>query len=203
MDKAYYREIDIIKGVAILLVILGHSFCSYPFDLGRQCPEKLIEFVRSFQMPLFFMASGFLFSWRGSFSDFARNKVKRLLLPYLAFGFATLVLRICFGSVTHSGKIDIVSGLIKVATGGYYWFLYALFLIMLLMRFVKKPAGWAVIALSSIIVCMFTTIQEVPIFTLGRSIYYSFFFVCGIAIKEFYSCILLKINNIKLLWGGY
>jgi len=191
MDKIYYKEIDIIKGIAILLVILGHSFCSFPFDLGKQCPKELIEIVRSFQMPLFFMASGFLFSWRGSFLDFAKNKVKRLLIPYLAFGIASLILRISFSSITHSGRIDILTGLETIVTGGFYWFLYALLLIMLIMRFVNKPAGWAIIALFSIIVCLFTNIQEISIFTLGRSAYYLFFFVCGIAIKASYPHILL------------
>lgn len=63
-EKTYYQEIDIVKGIAILLVILGHSFCSHPLNLAEKLP-LLGEVVRSFQMPLFFVASGFLFSTRG------------------------------------------------------------------------------------------------------------------------------------------
>ena len=53
--KKYYPELDIVKGIAILLVILGHSFCSFPFDLNAQLPPVLGKIVRSFQMPLFFI----------------------------------------------------------------------------------------------------------------------------------------------------
>ncbi len=200
MEREYYREIDIIKGIAILLVILGHSFCNFPFDLGRQCPRLLIEIVCAFQLPLFFMASGFLFSWHGTFGDFAKNKVKRLLIPYLAFGITSLVLRICFNSITHSGELSIIQGIEKIVTGAFYWFLYALLLIMIIMRFVKKPAGWAIIALSSIIVGLFTTIQEdISIFTIGRSVYFIFFFICGILIKVLYPRVL---QLFKQPWRG-
>jgi len=201
MEREYYKEIDIIKGIAILLVILGHSFCNFPFDLGSQCPQELIEVVRSFQMPLFFMASGFLFSWRGTFLDFVKNKARRLLIPYLVFGIVSLVLKISFSSITRSGEIDVLTGLIKIITGVSYWFLYSLSLIMLVMRFAKKSAIRAILALLSMIICLVTNVQDISIFTLGRSVYYLFFFVCGIIIKELYPLILLLFES--PMRGGY
>lgn len=51
--KTYFPEVDVVKGIAILLVILGHSFCQYPVNIGGYFPV-LASVVRSFQMPLFF-----------------------------------------------------------------------------------------------------------------------------------------------------
>ncbi len=33
MSKKYYEEIDILKGIAITLVVLGHSVIVYPINL--------------------------------------------------------------------------------------------------------------------------------------------------------------------------
>ena len=31
--KKYFEEVDVLKGIAILLVLLGHSFILYPINL--------------------------------------------------------------------------------------------------------------------------------------------------------------------------
>ena len=45
-----YEHIDIARGVAILLVVLGHSCLTVENSLNR--------FILSFHMPLFFFLSG-------------------------------------------------------------------------------------------------------------------------------------------------
>ena len=44
--------IDLAKGIAILCVIIGHTFSAY--DQGN----ILVQFIYSFHMPLFFILSG-------------------------------------------------------------------------------------------------------------------------------------------------
>lgn len=110
----YYREIDILKGIAILLVIWGHCFCSHPINIGSQLP-LLGDVVRSFQMPLFFVASGFLFSTKGGFSKFIHKKATRLVVPYLSFGILSVCLRFIFSSITNGGDITWGGGVTKVA----------------------------------------------------------------------------------------
>ncbi|MDD4248349.1 MAG: acyltransferase family protein [Methanosarcina sp.] len=72
------RWIDTLKGIAIILVVVGHL--SIYDDLGL--------YIYSFHMPLFFFISGYLFNMK-KYKDvpmkFLQNKAKTLLLPYLSF----------------------------------------------------------------------------------------------------------------------
>ena len=70
--------IDFAKGVAIILVVLGHAL-KYGSDLWR--------FIFVFHMPFFFVMAGFLLNlnkWGGAenFKAFASKLFKRLLVPY-------------------------------------------------------------------------------------------------------------------------
>lgn len=195
MKQIYFEEVDIAKGVAILLVILGHSFCTYPFDLNGQFP-LLAAIVRSFQMPLFFVASGFLFSATDGFGEFLQKKASRLVIPYLAFGLLTVILRMLFGAFTHSGAIDIGEGLTAIATGQYYWFLYTLLLLLIAARLIKSRIILSAVALLSVIICLYTDIQQISIFTFGRTVYFFFFFACGILLRKWYPWITER------RWGG-
>ena len=51
--KKYYPELDIVKGIAILLVILGHSFCTFPFDLMHSCRQYLARSCGHFRCRCF------------------------------------------------------------------------------------------------------------------------------------------------------
>lgn len=71
-------EIDIMKGITILCVMLGHTYW---------LPDMARTLIHSFHMPLFFLVSGFFaktFSdFSGSNKDFLRKNAKQLLIPYL------------------------------------------------------------------------------------------------------------------------
>ena len=68
--------VDVAKGIAILSVIVGHTFSAY--DPG----SLLNRFIYSFHMPLFFILSGFFYRPQDFKTAFGR-KVKNLLVPYL------------------------------------------------------------------------------------------------------------------------
>ncbi len=71
---------DALKGVGIVLVVLGHSY---------YLPEVIHQYIYSFHMPLFFMISGYL--TRGetyeehSFLEIVLKKAKAYMLPYFLF----------------------------------------------------------------------------------------------------------------------
>lgn len=73
MKKAYYPELDVIKGIAILLIILGHSLCEFPVNIGEQL-SAVIPYVDGFSLAIFFVASGFLFSTKDSWGVFLKKK---------------------------------------------------------------------------------------------------------------------------------
>lgn len=111
-------SLDVLKGIAILLVVLGHVFRTSL----RGAPSLVEDMIYSVHMPLFVLVSGYLatrpLDWtpRGILR-FWRGKVLRLLLP------------LCFiaevAQVAMEGRLDLP---LRSMVGGY-WFTYALFLI--------------------------------------------------------------------------
>lgn len=192
-DKIYYPELDVIKGIAILLIILGHSLCEFPINIGEQL-KVVIPYVNGFSLAIFFVASGFLFSTKDSWSVFLKKKGLRLLLPYVSFCIITILLRFVFAPFTHSGAPSVTDALIRLLTGGYYWFLYALFLIMVMCRLIKNNTALLVVAL----ICL--ALSAIDIKATGvvkRCINFIPFFIWGYYIKIYYKSILKCIANTR------
>lgn len=60
MDKKKYKEIDIMRGIAIILVIVGHAIIVHPINLHEIYWCKfMFEWISSVHMPMFFIISGF------------------------------------------------------------------------------------------------------------------------------------------------
>ena len=82
MDRK--RGLDIAKGIAIIFVIMGHSYSALNENL-------VLYYIESFHMPFFFIVSGILYKdgtkkSETFLSDFG-NKVKKFLIPYFVFEF--------------------------------------------------------------------------------------------------------------------
>lgn len=95
--KGRIPELDIIKFFGILLVVFGHVTRMYtPIGLITPLESSSVlalttSIIYSFHMPLFVFVSGMTFgvtckkkSYQ-DFTSFARNKVKRLMIPYFVF----------------------------------------------------------------------------------------------------------------------
>lgn len=76
VDSNRIVSFDILKGVGILLVILGHI----------QIPYMLKTVIYSFHMPLFFFVSGCFFR-PISLREFLNKKTRQLLIPWAFFAF--------------------------------------------------------------------------------------------------------------------
>ena len=121
--KAYegrIRYIDLLKGIGIILMVLGHMHYSYMFE----------KFVFGFHMPLFFCISGYLYKRPSSIKKYISKKVYSLLIPYFVFG---LLYSFIVGALY--GKDVFLSGLGGVLYKTTYdmpiesalWFLPAMF----------------------------------------------------------------------------
>lgn len=75
MGRERKIEFDILKGISILLVIIGHSRCVSP----------IYEFFNSFHVPLFFCISGYFFSLKGSVGGIF--KMLQAVAATIRFGF--------------------------------------------------------------------------------------------------------------------
>ncbi len=86
--------IDVARGIAILLVVGGHSIHISSAVSGHEVYALANRAIYSFHMPFFFLLSGYLFGRRNQMarplSALLVTNVKRLVLPYWGTCFAVL-----------------------------------------------------------------------------------------------------------------
>ena len=95
--------IDSWRGILIFLVVIGHVVgMSYHFvNIEDQRVLSLIyKFIYSFHMPAFFFLSGMTWEEKSdSLLTFLSKKTKRLVVPYLVWGFISACIYILFSSI--------------------------------------------------------------------------------------------------------
>ncbi|HKM03973.1 MAG TPA: acyltransferase [Lachnospiraceae bacterium] len=134
--KKHLEEIDILRGIAIVMVILYHSIIVFPIDLLEivWC-KTLHDFLWLMEMPLFFIVSGFCFSYKGNYKQYIWKKVKRILIPHFVFCAIDLLPRIIPNNLVHE-KTTLQEGLKNLLLyGGTDWFLWTLFLVVAIFPF--------------------------------------------------------------------
>ncbi len=136
MGKERNRALDIAKGIAIILVVIGHAV---PDSTTRQGISSgglalLHSLIYSFHMPLFFLISGYFVDTLSE--KFTRKqqiwkKFQRLMVPYIFVGLAYMPCKLLLSQFAN--KPFELSNLWKMVIGvnpdGELWFLYSLFVI--------------------------------------------------------------------------
>ncbi len=159
--------LDIAKGIAIVLVILGHIYNENPIKI----------WLYSFHLPLFFFISGCLLSSKNvtnvNMGKIIRDKVRSLIIPYFSF---SIIITCLWGIETYLTKrTDLTMGsiennLISVITFRgieALWFLPCLFAIEIIFIFFIKHLIHKEIIISTIII-----ISLLPFVKLSNNIYY-------------------------------
>lgn len=126
--------LDITKGVAILLVILGHSI-QYGMGEGYEgyWENPLFRFIYSFHMPLFMLISGYLF-WhsyqkRGG-KVVVANRFKTLLYPIFFYEIALCLI--------YRFDYTISLGIISSWSLWFFWAILNATVVGVLMFFARK-----------------------------------------------------------------
>lgn len=82
-NKTRIEWIDIAKGIAIILVVLGHS----------SIPNSISNFIWAFHMPLFFIASGLVTHFpKNTLREFAFHRLRTLMLPFVIYSLIVISL---------------------------------------------------------------------------------------------------------------
>lgn len=127
------HSIDLLKGFAIMLVILGHI---------PQAQPEVKYWLYSFHIPLFFACSGMVIVPRKyTYEEFVRRRFRGIVLPYFVLGVSLYLLTfvVSTAQATQTGEVlpafQVTSILKSLLLGNrlhwdYYsmWFLCALFL---------------------------------------------------------------------------
>ena len=190
--------LSIIQGWAILLVVIGHvNAFTYNAD-GEIYPlgNFIQTFCYSFHMPLFmFVSGGLLYFSRLSkgwaTGELYKDKLKRLLIPYIAFTIIGFCIKIPMSAFTKRG-IDATPGgfinaLFDPANGplNELWFIGTLMWLMLmypLYKMMLKSAWTEVILLTMTLIPFIIDVHPKfnGWFNLRDVSQYAFFFVGGI-----------------------
>lgn len=115
------KWLDIAKGIAIILMVLGHT----------SIPDICSRFIFAFHMPLFFIASGWTTHWETrKFGVFIMRKSQSIMVPFIGYSVVVLILQI----VTGSGNLF---GWIKYGWQGYaLWFVPVLYIASIICRLI-------------------------------------------------------------------
>lgn len=116
-------QIDIIKGISIVLVLWGHMIQNLSSG-DSYYNDWIFRTIYSFHMPLFALISGYLFypsQQRRNFLEAVRSRVTGLLVPIMTWTTLDWILR----SVLHR-KIAVVEWK-NIFTGNMLWFLWSIF----------------------------------------------------------------------------
>ena len=126
--------LDIMKGISIFLVILGHSIqygskISY-VENDLFFADSIFKLIYSFHMPLFAMLSGYLFFYtikKRTPKELLINRIKMLILPIICWGTIDFLIRILTGELNGVGIIWWIKRYI-LTLFGTLWFLWAILL---------------------------------------------------------------------------
>ena len=134
--------IDFIKGVAILLVLVGHAiqYCygAEYFLQGAYYCNPIFKFIYTFHMPLFVAVSGYLLQQTLTHRtelEVAKRRLRQLGLPILSFG----VLAFAIKWAVHP-TFDIIGCAKELLSTivGNLWFLWALLYNQLLLLLIRR-----------------------------------------------------------------
>ena len=160
--KQRHVYIDRTKGLAILLVVIGHLVAREAPLGGAHWYLVLKHRIYDFHMPLFMAVSGLVYglTWRAAptlAADFAeaRRRAQRLLPSYLLFGLLIFVGKLAVqalgGRVDNAvqGPQDLLDLVLQpgVSFTSFLWYVYALALLYLAFPPALRAAGGRVWAL--------------------------------------------------------
>lgn len=133
--------IDIAKGIAIILMVIGHS----------SLPTMINRWIFAFHMPLFFIVSGWTTNWeKYTLRSFIQRRLNSLILPFFVYSSIVLVVHVIYGWMSFDEFIY------KGWGDGYaLWFIPVLFLSSLMAKLLydlKVKLGGAIFMLCLIMI---------------------------------------------------
>lgn len=172
-DILRIKWVDNAKGIAIILVVMGHVFTT----------PLLHGLIYSVHLPLFFFLSGLFVSksFAAGFKYFVYRRFKTIIVPYIAFSMINILY---FDALSYISGIDfleaplnkrVIGTLFGLRIGwngcfGYLWFLPLIFSSQLLLYPVFKLKG---IMTQIMVVCMYLFLGLVYAFLIRNYAFWS------------------------------
>ncbi len=190
------KWIDVLKGFAILCVVMGHTLDGV---LGKglytSAEDVLIrayDFIYVFHMPLFMLVSGYIFfkvyvREDGIRTEKLRRQIMNLLCLYFLFSLLYGLLKFGLSAFVSSdvGLSDIL--LIPIRPIGPYWYLYTMILFYLLFSFeaVRRINSCFLLILLFALSTVSKMFDIDGFFAINRVLFLAFFFLMGKIIVDY------------------
>ena len=185
--QSYSKErelwIDILRGLGILFVILGH--CSPPFN----------KLIYGFHMPLFFLLSGYLYHGPHKI----QYHLRRYIIPYFVMCGINLLIVIAITVGRHSDTSNIkkyIAGILYsrgttewLPNCSPLWFLTCIFLTLVIMDFIYRLKNNCLIVAVCLLcgtlsgIMSYTEMPKMP-WNLDTALMAVFFMCLGLKIRE-------------------
>jgi fucose 4-O-acetylase-like acetyltransferase len=199
--RQYSDSIFVAKGIAIILVVVGH----YQPKHGPPYWYWLHDFIYTFHMPLFMFLSGFLFAASDpinsvlQYKNFIKNKAKRILVPFITLTIIIFILKFIgemhyqlLYPISYKSFFDIFLNPID-SFAPILWFLYVLFEIFLIVPLIYFIVKKDIYALGCCFLLLFLPWSD--LFMIGSLLFYLPIFIMGLV---FFRQTLLKSNQYEL-----
>lgn len=204
-------DLDSAKGVAILLVVLGHIVAAAP-PAGAEWYDTLRYAIYRFHMPFFFYLSGHVLWLSGALrtpdaalGGYVLRRAQRLLAPFLLLGVVVLLGKLAAEQVVHvdnrpSGLLGGLRDLVVTTEDSpatFIWFLWVLFLCS-----VAAPPLWRRIGTVGLLLggTLLLAVELPPLFYLDRFARHALFLVVGIAVAQHEARLLPRFVALQPLW---
>ena len=196
MSKKRFREIDIAKGIGILLVLIGHCFpdVSTEYGVSDQCFRIIHDVIYTFHMPLMFFLAGFLTQRIFRLNNcserlsFAKDRFIRLMVPYFFVGLLYMPVKVAlskFANQPFELKNLWLMFLGENPNGGL-WYLFCLFFIQLILVFISTKKTIKAIVPISAFVSFMVVFFSVSFYRIDDAVYYLFFVASGLLVGYVY-----------------
>ncbi len=206
-EQRRWKEMDSLRGMAILMVLLYHSILVFPVNLHeiRWC-SILHTFLWTVQMPLFFLVSGFCYSYHGSYGVYALKKCRRILVPHLVFSMLDILPRLIPNPLVHE-QMDLQEALWDfVLYGGSDWFLWTLFVIVMVFPALEKlltgRTGLRKAGILLVVILFLLKPYMTDLFLLNMVCQYLWYFFLGYGLRRKADRVLPRLENPLCLLPG-
>lgn len=201
--------VDIMRGIAMLLVVLGHTMTGCTVDSQK---SFLFNIIWSLQMPLFILISGYVTKYSRSISDgkglwkYMKRRTIAYMFPWAVWSF--VVRGIIFG---QDGFLNVRSLLWNMDSG--YWFLATIWTISMIFgitSFFAERAGKGNMLKKQIILLMcylagmvllvgIGVLLGMSFFAIKLTLYYMPFYYAGFLYGQFDDKIMESDNGKRII----
>lgn len=152
--------LDVMKGIGIILVVLGHVYKN----------EVVFHWIYCFHMPLFFWVSGYAYKRRTVGADI-RRRIQTILIPYFSFGIMELIYWQLFERRFRPSDLNFKEA-VKGLLGGWFdyldfnvqlWFLPCFFLSVVLFNVLNNYCSKKGLYIFSILMAVVFIVLPLPV----------------------------------------